>query len=269
MDGGFETREAFEKYVYTDIFSALDLLKIREKDTSLDSYIEKELGDTIPKEFRDSIRYVFFRQVATPNFEFRRFLHICSFFSQHTSLFFEYGDDKFTSNNEHKYHLGRLPAFQGFDKNRNPIVEKQTVVDFARFDGKPISEVQTLWDEPLIDLHHELFSKSTFAQKTELSFFDASQWLKQHGGTPDKYYKKFLVLFLKHGILFENFMLEDEQERKFAHEIILPALKEIFAETGHKPLIVSLEPTDVEGDLYWMCYEREVGEYIKNKLSKQ
>ena len=267
MTNDYDTREDFEKYIYTDIFSALDLLKIREGDIALDAYIAKELEETIPDEFNDGLRYVLFRQVATPNFEFRRFLHICSFL-QHKSLFFEYGDDKFTSNNEHKYHLGRLPAFQGKKKKRIPIVQKQTVVDFAHFDGKPISEVETLWGEKLVNFHHNLFSVSTFSQKTELSFFDASAWLKKLGGTPDKYYKKFLTLFLKHGILFENFMLEDEHEKKFARDIILPLFDEIYKESGHKPLIVSLEPTDVEGDLYWMCYEREVGEFVKQKLNK-
>lgn len=263
----YSTREEFEKYVYTDIFTALDELRNRASNEKIDAYIREHLGEDIPKNFTEDVQYVLFRQVATPNFEFRRFLHICSFLHD-KALFFEYNKDKLTSNNEHKYHLGRLPFFSGFDKNRQPIVEKLTVIDFASFDGKSIAETKTLWGENLVALHHELFSLTSFAANKKLSFFDASDWLYRQGGSPDKYYKKFLMLFLKHGILFENFMLENSAERKFADEIIVPAISEIHAETGFKPIIVSLEPTDVEGDLYWMCYEKELAAEIKERLKK-
>ncbi len=84
--------------------------------------------------------------------------------------------------------------------------------------------------------------------------FDLSDWI--HGTehkSANNWYKIFLSLFLKHGILFENFVTTDT-ERKLTREVILPTIKGIIDETGMKPLIVALEPTHIESDSFWHSY---------------
>jgi len=72
-------------------------------------------------------------------------------------------------------------------------------------------------------------------------------------GGADKYYTPFTALFIKDAILFENFML-DSKEISFTKDIFLSAFIEVYRKTGCKPLIVALEPTDIEGDEFWPCH---------------
>jgi hypothetical protein len=46
----------------------------------------------------------------------------------------------------------------------------------------------------------------------------------------------------------------------------LPAFIHVYEETGLKPLIVALEPTDTEDDEYWISYPHEEKSFIAEKL---
>lgn len=262
-----ENRELFHKYMYTDFNAALEELAARKSDPALQQILEKYFPYGIPVQFSNGPRSVLFRQLATPNFEIRRFLFLTSFAAP-KPLLWEYHSDKFTSHNPMKKHLGKLPIITGYAKSGVQQTEYQTIIDFNSYNGAAISDIKTLWGESLVDVHHRLFeiSNTVFSEDT---FFDASEWFKKLGGQAKDYYLHYLALFLSNAILFENFIIEDEHEKEFLKNVILPAIEILHNETGYKPLIVALEPTEIEGDLFWYSYPKEVGEYLKGKLESK
>ena len=98
---------------------------------------------------------IIFRQVATPNYETRRFISLAKENDLHPVIF-EYHDDKFTSNNEFKHSLGQLHIQKKNRKNSNFSVEKITIIDFNLHNGKKFKDIKTLWLEPLVDFHKKL-----------------------------------------------------------------------------------------------------------------
>ena len=66
----------------------------------------------------------------------------------------------------------------GLNKNSDDIIEKITIVDFNKYNGLPIREVQTKWGEGLVDFHRNLLKSSPYYQENCI-FYDASSWLKE------------------------------------------------------------------------------------------
>lgn len=256
-------REKFNSFVYTPVEEAIAELKKRREDSSLLQRTAELLGGNLPDPLRDRPRGVLFRQVATPNYELRRFVSIVDAMGL-DPLFWEYHADKFVSKNEVKYYLGMLAFAKGRGKKGGLIRDYQKVIDFNASGGKKLSEIKTLWGESLASFHHSLFS-NTYRPMPPECFFDASNWLKENGGTALDYYKNYLLLFVAHGVLLENVML-DEKEASFTRDIFLPALIEVRKKTGLKPLIVALEPTDIETDEFWMCHPYESKEFVDKRL---
>lgn len=259
-----QDHDAFDRFVYTPPEEAVAELKRRRKDQAVHNKILAWLGDDVPPPLIRGPHAVAFRQLTTSNYEIRRFFSLIDAIEGLDPLFFEYLEDKFTSNNEWKHSLGRLFFFAGKGKKGGSRIDSLTVVDFNKANGKKLSEVVTLWGQSLVDFHHEFFK--TRYRDADAAFFDASSWFKHHGPTPLSYYRSFLMLFIEHGILFENFLI-DEKELDFTRDIFLPAFIAVMEETGKKPLIVNLEPTEIEGDRFWMCHPSEDKEFVLEKLS--
>jgi hypothetical protein len=204
----------------------------------LETKIVELLNEDIPEVFKKKSKGVLFRQVATPNYETRRFISIIDGFENLDPLFFEYYQDKFTSNNEHKHSLGKIRFFYGHGKNGGAKIERVKIIDFNFYNGKKISDVKTLWGENLTSFHKKFFNK-TYRKLDKDNFFEASKWFTKHGPSANKYYLDFLLLFIRHSILFDNFLL-DKKELGFSKEIFLPAFIEVYKKTGFKPIVVAL-----------------------------
>ncbi|KKP86537.1 MAG: hypothetical protein UR90_C0027G0001, partial [Parcubacteria group bacterium GW2011_GWC1_35_8] len=114
-------RNLFNQIVYTPISDAIKLLNERQKDPELISRVKKLLHGNIPKVFRDNKCGIMARQLATPNFENKRFISLAKENKLHP-VFVEYFDDKFTSNNKYKHSLGQLHIQNKIDKNGNRVV---------------------------------------------------------------------------------------------------------------------------------------------------
>lgn len=258
-------RKKFEEFIYTPIDQAIKELDLRRKDQELTKKVHDLFGGDIPETLKKQPKAVLFRQLATPNYEVRRFVSIALLTEVLKPLLWEYYEDKFTSNNEWKHSLGKLKFYKGMGGNNTTRFECMNVVEFNKSVGKKISEVRTFNDESLINFHHRLFDE-TFSSFQDRDYFDASSWFKKHGETAKNYYLPFLGLFLQNAVLFENFIL-DYKELEFTKEVFLPAFLEIYKRFGIKPLIVALEPTNLEGEVFWMCHPFEtkkvVEEYIK------
>lgn len=265
MDSIIADRKLFDSHIYTNLNDAIQELHLRQKDEDLKAKVRKMLPAGIPSLMNDRMNVVLFRHIATPNYEIRRFMSVADALEEHNTLILEYTADKFTNRNESKYFLGRICLDKGMNKNKESMFECQNIVDFNSNNSKPISSVKTLWGQPLVDFHHELF-ESVFP-KFRNSIVDVSDWLKLHGSTAKEYYKSFLLLFVRDGILFENFLL-DGKEVSFTKEIIMPCIEEITRELGVRPLIVALSPTEIEVDKFWFSHPYSDKDFISRRSGK-
>ncbi len=243
--------DIFNQIVYTPLSEALRLLEERRNNPELVSQIQYLLNNDIPEILKENKCGVQFRQIATPNNDLRHFVAITKE-NDLKPIFFEYLDDKFTSNNDFKHSLGQLRVQGSINKKDFYPVEKITIMDFNKHNGKKLKEVNTLWGEPLLDFHRKLFTADNY-DLDNLTFYDASLWFKQHGEQPAKYYKDFFLLFICHGILFENFLLNDT-DGEFSRNVVLPAIERVMNLTGLRPLVVPIGPIDMELDDYWVSY---------------
>ena len=247
----------FHKKIYTSFEDAIKEIERRKKDKNLIKKVEDYLG-SIPEPLVTEVRAVLFRFIATPQFEIKRFFDISTGLNV-KPLFWEYYDDKFHSGNYCKYTLGRLCIHKGIDKVGNNIIKKKTILDFNVSNGRSLKDLRTIGDESLIDFHHKMLDR--IIPNSEELLYDGSEWLKTHGGHAENYYDKFLALFLVHGILFENFLLNDE-EFSFNTEVFLPAFDKIVKKFGIKPLIVAIAPTEIEGSKFWNSYPHQIEDMI-------
>lgn len=256
-------RTLFDRTLYTPLEAAWEELQRRRADKELERKVAELLHGDIPAPLRDEPKAVVFRNLITPNYELRRFVSLVNGFGKLKPLFFEYAEDKFTSNNELKRTLGKLYFAHSRGKKGGINMDTLNIIDFVASDGQPISSLTTIWNQNFVDFHHEFF-ETRYKEMPE-AFFDASKWLRSKGSTSAEYYRSFFALFIRNGILFENMML-DEKELTFAEKIFLPSFLAVYNELGVKPLIVALEPTEIEGDLFWLCYPGTDKEFVEAKM---
>ncbi len=261
LDKIMSDRKLFNEFVYTPLSEALKILEERRNDKELMKKVEDFLQGDVPECLKGDDNFaIHFRQIATPNFDSEFFLSL-AVDNNLKPIFFEYFDDKFTSNNSFKHSLGQLRVHDGIDKNGDYKREKITIVDFAREDGNKLKDINTLWGESLINFHHNLFDLYP-TQKKDIMFYDLSSWLKRHGSLALNYYKYFFSLLIKDGILFENYLTQGP-EGDFSKKYVLPSIEFIWKEFGVKPLIVPIPPMDVEEDEHWISYNVKIKELIK------
>jgi hypothetical protein len=241
-------KNLFNSFVYTSLDDAVNALMKRRTDSELMKRVESFLGPTLPSQFQTDPRLVLARHLVTPDHEIIRFLNVSDVIHI-PPLFFEYLGDKLVFKNPAKYRLARLSFYKGIGKKGGVKRDERSIIDFDEAHGKPISSVKTTDNRSLVDVHHQLFLRRFPGYEDAL--FDGTTWYAENGGTPLRYYPKFIALFLCHGILFENFFL-DRKELEFTKDIFLPAFIEVFKKFGVKPLIVALEPTQLEGDDFWL-----------------
>jgi hypothetical protein len=137
------------------------------------------------------------------------------------------------------------------------------VIDLSNHEGKQFCDIQTIWDENFVDFHHRLLSQTPF----EVNRADISTWYKSNGGSAKGYYPLYLALFICHGILFENFITNKEEE-EFSRTVVFPAFKAVENHFGVRPLIVPIAPHDTACDIYWRCYPSYLEEIVLKDLAR-
>lgn len=255
-------KKLFYSTIYTKLSEALKILEERKKDKALQDKIEKILNNNIPEPLRGSNKNgVHFRQIATPNHDVHWFTELTKDHGL-KSVFFEYHKDKFTSNNSFKHSLGQLRVHPKLNKKGDHVEEKVTIFDFNKYNGKHFKDVLTFWSEPLADFHKRLFDACGYSREN-LCFYEASKWFEENGPHAIDYYTNFILLFVRHGILFENFLLTGT-EGEFTKDIFLPAFEKAFQLAGVKPLIVPIPPMDNEEDVHWVSYDKKIKPLLKS-----
>ncbi len=255
-------RNIFNQIVYTPLSEALRLLDERRKDPVLMAKVDKFLKGNVPDIFKNNKCGILSRHIATPNNESRRFISIAKESGLYP-VFFEYHDDKFVPKNDFKYSLGKLTLNHGVGKNGGQKNEFFNIIDFNTSNGKKIRDIKTLWSEPLVDFHKKLFTVLDY-KNTDVLLYDASGWFKDNGGKAVDYYTNLLLMFTCYGILFENFLISKSTEGDFTKEIVLPSIEKVMNLVGVKPLIVPLEPLDLETEDFWLNHLSKIRESIPN-----
>lgn len=256
-------KELFYSTICTSLTDGLAELKKRREDPRLEKLVLRLLHDDIPEPLRESPRAVIFRQITAANYENRRFLNLVNASDAIKPLFWEYWQDKYTPN-ELKRPWGKLHFYHGQGKKGGEKVERVNIIDFNASNGKKIHEVETLWGEPLHHFHRELLKSELKLTESSL-FYDASDWFSRQGSRAKNYYESFLTLFVRHGILFEDFML-DAKESDFIQGVFIPAFLEVWRKTGHKPLIVDLAAPRLEGQRFWYCHPASDKPFVEQKM---
>jgi hypothetical protein len=259
-----------KKYItamITPLSEAVEELERRRKDPVLIQKIESFLKGHIPSYAKDGPVLCLARHLATPNFETLRFTHLLESLPYRVIISKD-THDRFVTVNPMKRALGKMPIHLGYVRKNNKYVERfqyVSVVDINAVNGKQIKDIRTLWGQPLSEFHDEL-CKHFFHDKVEI--VDDAAWVTEHHrGNLLEHYKKFLVLFLAHGILFEDYLPDDAAEQEFVKKILRPAFVFVEKHFGVRPLVASLNPTLVESDLFWISYPKSVLDIIKNKKS--
>ena len=248
--------------IYTPLSVAKEEIWKRWNDKDLKKEVEKFLGNDIPEVFKGEPKMILFRNIATPNLE----LEIAVGYAKMMEIglvVVEYTVDKFCTRNQDKLHFGKMMFFRHDDSSQ--VVSKENVISIQDDDGKVISDIETLWGENLVAFHHRIFKESGYA---DVETFDASVY-KNAGMTPYEIYIRILGLCLRSAVLLENFLIKaDKGERKFTHDVILPAFEKLQSEFGIQPLIVPLLAADGEGSIYWQYYSEEIRGYVAEEGRK-
>jgi hypothetical protein len=251
---------------YTPLSEAKKEIWRRWNDKALRKKVEGFLGRPLPKVLQKEPRAVLARHIVTPDTEYRYFLDLVKMIKL-KPLGWEYLKDKFYTVNPTKLSLGKIYFFDKEYDSKETICSKKILSFKDKLEGKKICDLKTLWLENLVDFHHRL---PNLVKIREIEKFDASHWYKQNGKNAKQNYKYFLGLFVRNGILFENFFPRDEQ--KFTKDIVLPAFQEIQKYFGLKPLIFPLIARKSETDLFWYCHHKSLIKQIdilmENKQKK-
>jgi len=261
----FKPRAARVDDLLTPFPEVVEELNRRASDEKLRASVESYLGN-LPPYFKEGNVLYLARHVATPNFETLRFIHLVETLGMQVVIGQD-TKDKFVPHNPLKRALGRLPVCLGITKKdgtHGERYQKVTIVDFNTANGKPFSSIRTLWGEGLIDFHTKLL-KTVASGAVRIE--DDADWIDgTHRGSLIDHYKKFLALFLVHGVLFEDYLVEDKHEGRFVREVLRPAFDFVEKKFGCRPLITQLTPTSVESADYWMSYPKEVLDIVCDKL---
>lgn len=243
--------------IYVSLDEARNELKKRWTDESLKKAVLDELGDNFMKDFEDGPYSVLFRQICPADNGFV-FFYQCSKYINASPLILEYRDDIFVHFNEEKKGLGRLRVV--LEDKSKALVD---IMDFHENEKNKLGDIRIKTGEHLIDFHHNFFK----ILKCQIDLRDNSKWFKNIGSA-ERYYYYFLLHFLAHGVLFDVFQTDedDEKEDVFTKNVVLPTIKKIKERFKINPLIVRLYPEDQneEEDFYWWCYPPNINDFIVN-----
>ena len=240
---------------YTPLSEAKKEIWRRWNDKALRKKVEGFLGGDVPEYFKDKPKAVFVRYIMSPNYELLYFLELTKLFNLEP-LCLQYSSDKFVNINKLKYFLGKLFVDKGEGKRGDSKIKTVNIVNFNKFEGQRLCDIKTVYNDSLIDFHKKILKKATSKYKYEL--FDFSDWFNHHKRVYRKYYYlHYLSLFLFHGILFENFLV-NEDEIDFTRYKVLPSFNKAVKIFGIKPLIFPLNPLKSENELRWFYYPENI-----------
>lgn len=263
------TRRVATEDAVTPHHVAIGEIKRRRLDSELRKRVEDYLENDIPEYFQGEPVLYLCRHLASPNIQTLRFLHVVREEGMKTVI----GQDTkdiFASLNQLKKPLAKLRICTGIFHEGDRVTEQfqnVSIVDINQANGKPLEAIQTKWGEPLVEFHNNLFKELT---NDPVHIEEDSAWVDRYSrGDLLAEYKKFLALFLVHGIMFEDYPMEDsEEEALFVTDILRPAMRHVMDRFGIRPLIAPLVPMGIGSTALWEGYPPEVLEVVEANLQK-
>jgi hypothetical protein len=241
--------------VYSHLSYIKDEIKKRKNDSVLHQKVKDFFGDYYLHEFDGNPKAVIARSIITPNKELEYFLDLATS-SNLEPLFLEY-DNKFVAKNIEKYYLCRLFFSNKAARHRFEISK---IVDFNKWEGKQLHSIETIKGHNLKDVHRNLFQKK-FPQHKHTTV-DITEWFNKTRELDETYYFFFLSLFIVNGVLFDNFISENADEREFFEKKVYPAFIKVTNYFGVKPLIYPLLPFGEENRHEWLYYDNSLKEVL-------
>ena len=238
---------------------ALKELDRRRKDTRLLEKVSQYFDNDIPSYFGSKPIFYLARHIATPNFETLRFIEISKKFGVDHYIGQD-TNDIFTSSNSLKRSVGKM-AINISHRDNGERFSYFRIIDFNKAQGSTINSIKTLWGEDLVTFHNNLFSLTTYEP---VNILNDSPWIdRNHRGNLLMHYKRFLALFVVHGVMFEYY---ENGEEDFIDTILAPAFDFVTAEFGVKPLIANLVDPSIEHTRRWEGYPVNVLDHVKGKI---
>lgn len=240
---------AQDKYPYLTFSQIQSELIKRRANTELKQKVEDFLGEDFP-DFLKNVENpvaILSRAIFSPTMEMRYVMDVLKSYQLEPKLL-EY-PGKFVTINPEKLHLAKMRFFKKTPKGKTSR-RVNTIVDFQKYEGTPLSDVRTNEGELLKDYHNRLFLE----QFPSSEIFEITEWFNKIRKKYDNYYLGYLSLCIYHGVLFENFLFDIECEKEFYEKKILPSIlkaEEIF---GVTPLIHPMIPLKNEADNSWLHY---------------
>jgi hypothetical protein len=238
------------KYPYFTFTEIQAELELRRSNPELKQKVEDFLGDDFPDFLFNAEKPVgiISRAIFSPTMEIRYAMDVMETYKLRP-LLLEY-PGTFVSLNPEKLHLAKL-RFYSKSKKGNTCHRIENIVDFQKYEGKPMGDMETLWGESLREFHHDKF----FQVFPETQINDISDWFnKVRIKYDDYYYLAYLSLCVYHGVLFENFLFNVPQEKDFYERKIQPSIDKIKEIFGVAPLIHPIIPLKDEADNRWLHY---------------
>ncbi|MFA7061451.1 MAG: hypothetical protein WC156_11630 [Pedobacter sp.] len=242
-----------EQDIYTSLEEAGTEIKRRWRDNGLRQQVSDYLGG-LPDCFIHEPRAVLFRNIASPDIEFHHFVEQAERVAL-KPVCLEYLNDRFCTRNADKICLAKLAIFNGRNKHGAAMISYKKVIDLKAADNKKFSVIDTLWGQNFVEFHHGLLHQHL----PGMEICDVSDWHNFKDRHAADYYRYFLAFFVCHGVLFENFVT-NEEEAVFYNAVVFPAMAEVTERFGVKPLIVPAIAEEKLQDEYWWCYPAHIEE---------
>jgi hypothetical protein len=223
---------------YTPIAEARAELGKRQRNGLREEveYLWKRKGYLFPQIPKVPDLAILARQISTARFEDFVFREL-ALKGGLSPFWLEGTGDIFVSASKYKRTLLNPYVYTGLGKG-GPIVVKKRLATIAKWERTPLSSV-VLDDgsRSVVDYHHEL-------QDTLLGpvrRIDAGKPWKENERARD-YYSWYLMPFLAHGILFEDFHGGESGDAlgSFTEDVFEPSFASVFAKLGITPLIVRM-----------------------------
>jgi hypothetical protein len=243
----------------TPLVDAVAEIERRRSDSALVKKVEEYLNQDIPEYFKRSLPILYLaRHVASPNFETLRFIELAKPFALPVVIGQDV-NDKFVSGNSLKRSLGKMPIVRCISADHREMLENFTIINFEIANAKQLKDIETIFTIPLVKFHNELLSE-IYPHTVEV--VDDSAWIDRNNrGNLLEHYKKFLALFVVHGVMFEFY---EDEDVLFVENVLKPAFSFIQEYFGLAPLLCNLVDDNIAHVRNWNAYPSILYSQVKN-----
>lgn len=223
--------------IYTPLEEAVAELHRRRSDLRLCQAVSDFHHSRPPSFLNGEPMAMMARGIHSADNEFERFISL-SKRGGLAPLPLQTQEDRFCSRNKDKHRRGKL-IFR-FENN----VRALRVMDFSH-EGKRFCDIPTTGSLDLVAFHQELL-RHLHPTHAEL-VTDVSDWFLSLGKIKPGYLH-YLSLGITNGIIFENFLPHDPEEKHFLVQRVTPSFKKAMELFGAKPLVVRIFTPEEENE---------------------